>query len=84
MIANLDFPAGFVNPCGSIAVIMHEDNQVALNLATTQRITSSRTRHYHVRRWHFFWQSICDKMIDMMDVETKKWQADYCTKGLPA
>ena len=52
------------------------------HVPTTQKITS-RTRHYHVR-WHFFWQDVCDRMIDVIYVETKEQQADYIIKGIPA
>jgi len=35
-------------------------------------------------RWHFFWQDVCDRMIDVIYVETKEQQADYIIKGIPA
>jgi len=82
MIANLNVPDSFRAPTGSFAVTVFEDNQAALNLATSQRLTS-RTRHYHVR-WHFFWQAVRDGKLDVVYIATREQEADYLTKGLPA
>ena len=82
MIANLNVPDSFHTPTSSIDVTVFEDNQDALNLATTQQITS-RTHHYHVR-WHFFWQAVRDGKLDVVYIATREQEADYLTKGLPA
>ena len=82
MIANLNVPDSFRDHSSSFAVTVFEDNQAALNLATTQRLTS-RTRHYHVR-WHFFWQAVRDGKLDVVYIATREQEADYLTKGLPA
>ena len=62
--------------------IIFEDNSTALNLATSQKITS-RTKHWCIK-WHFFWSHLNDvtKNIECQKVDTKNQQADYLTKGL--
>ena len=58
----------------------HEDNTSALSLATEQRLTN-RTRHYHCR-WHFFWQSVQENVVEVVYCTTAEQDADYLTKPL--
>jgi hypothetical protein len=58
-----------------------EDNQGALSLATTRRITD-RTRHFAAES-HHFWETLEeDGDITIEGVDTKCQDADYLTKGL--
>jgi hypothetical protein len=56
-----------------------EDNNGALTLANSQRITS-RTKYYHVE-WHWFWSHV-GKDVVILAVDTKLQLSDYLTKGL--
>lgn len=58
-----------------------EDNNAALILATTQRLTA-RTKHYLIK-WHFFWSEVKNGNIVVERVDTRLQRADYMTKGLP-
>lgn len=58
-----------------------EDNNGALILANTQRITN-RTRHYHIS-WHFFWWAVTEGFVAVLRVDTNMNGSDYMTKGLP-
>ena len=57
-----------------------EDNNGALILATTHRLTS-RTRHINTK-CHWFWANFKDGEFSIERVDTKKQRADYLTKGL--
>ena len=59
-----------------------EDNNGALLLATTQRVTN-RTKYYCVK-WHWFWSHVNDKSkkITIHKVDTLEQRSDYLTKGL--
>ena len=65
----------------SIRANVHEDNNGALLLTTNQRITA-RTRHYNVN-WHFFWQYVKDKVVNIVKVASELQDADFLTKVLP-
>ena len=65
----------------SIRANVHEDNNGALLLATNQRITA-RTRHYNVN-WHFFWQYVKDKVVNIVKVASELQDANFLTKVLP-
>lgn len=57
-----------------------EDNNGALQLAVTQKLTS-RTKYFHVK-WHFFWDKVKQQIVRPMRVDTNEQKADYLTKGL--
>jgi hypothetical protein len=57
-----------------------EDNNGALLLATSQRITS-RTKYFLVK-WHFFWEHVKKGTVSILKIDTKEQRADYLTKGL--
>jgi hypothetical protein len=64
----------------SISCTVFEDNNGALALATSQRITA-RTKYFHVK-WHHFWNAVTTGDIAVVKVDTKDQLADYLTKGL--
>jgi hypothetical protein len=57
-----------------------EDNNGALLLATSQRITS-RTKYFLVK-WHFFWEHVKKGTVSILKIDTKEQRADYLTTGL--
>ena len=61
------------------ACIVFEDNNGALILASTQRVTSC-TKYFNVK-WHFFWQYVKDGTIAVEPITTTDQLADYLTKG---
>lgn len=69
--------------CDSRPVIrcrVFEDNNGAIALATTQRITD-RTKYFHVK-WHFFWDHVKNGDVTVEKIDTKEQIADFLTKGL--
>jgi hypothetical protein len=60
-----------------------EDNNGALSLATSPRITP-RTKHIAVKYHHFRDSVGKDKQIDIVKIDTSIQKADIFTKGLPA
>ena len=65
----------------TISTKVYEDNQVALYLATNQRLTN-RTKYFHVK-WHHFWWYVQTEQVSVEKVDTKLQAADYLTKHLP-
>jgi hypothetical protein len=70
----------------TISSEVFEDNQGALILATTQRITT-RTKYFLVK-FHHFWEYVKleetnKRHISCKKIETTKQRADFLTKGLP-
>ena len=66
----------------SVKCTVFDDNQGALNLATTPKITP-RTKHIGVK-YHFFRQNVVSGEISLEYVQSEKQQADILTKGLSA
>jgi hypothetical protein len=64
----------------TINATVFEDNNGALQLATSQRITS-RTKYFHVK-WHHFWSHVRAGTIVILKIESAAQEADYLTKGL--
>ena len=80
-----------VSPSRYAALHCHifQDNQAALQLAVTQRITN-RTKYFLVK-WHWFWEHVWHGPEDdgdpnyflvITDESTHMMHADYLTKGL--
>jgi hypothetical protein len=64
----------------TISSRVFEDNNGALTLANTQRLTS-RTKYFHVKM-HFFWSYVIENRVIVCRISTDLQQADYLTKGL--
>ncbi|MHA7927784.1 MAG: Ty1/Copia family ribonuclease HI, partial [Marinobacter sp.] len=64
----------------TISAKVFEDNNGALQLATTQRITD-RTKHF-LLKYHFFWHHVRQGVINIAKIESALNVADYLTKGL--
>ncbi len=68
-------------PSAAPYVIVHEDNQSAKHLATTESF-KPRTRHIAVK-YHHFRQYVDDKSIRIDYIPTAEQRADIFTKALP-
>jgi hypothetical protein len=58
-----------------------QDNQGALQLAMTHRLTA-RTR-YFAAKYHWFWQHYTDGEFEITGCSTNEMEADLLTKSLP-
>ena len=79
-MTKVEIPANLQSVDRVVHATTHEDNTSALSLATEQRLTN-RTRHYHCR-WHFFWQSVQENVVEVVYCTTAEQDADYLTKPL--
>ena len=57
-----------------------EDNNGALSLATTHKVTS-RTKHFNIK-YHFFWENVENGDIVIKRIDTQEQRADILTKRL--
>ena len=80
IIENVDVPNDFHDIASSVKATRFEDNNSALQLATTQRVTN-RTRYYAVK-WHWFWDAVRTGKVQIAPIATSEQAADYLTKGL--
>jgi len=80
IIRNVDIPSRFATFQATIRTTVHEDNNSALFLAKSQRVTS-RTRHYSVR-YHFFWEHVKSGEVHCVAIASVDQRADYLAKGL--
>lgn len=64
----------------TISSTAFEDNNSALQLATTHRLTN-RTRYYNTQA-HHFWQHV-PGTVTIKRIDTDKMDADYLTKPMP-
>ena len=77
----VDVPSSLLQSSDIIVhTTVHEDNNNALMLATSQRITS-RTKYY-ATKWHFFWEKVKRGIVKVVKVPSDEQCADYFTKGL--
>ena len=65
----------------TISSTAFEDNNSALQLATTHRLTT-RTRYYHTQA-HHFWSHVVAGTVAIKRIDTDKMDADYLTKPMP-
>ena len=75
LVEVLDMPDGINTTINST---VFEDNNGALILANTQRITN-RTRYFQVK-WHFFWEYVKNGLLKVCWISTDKQRADMMTK----
>jgi hypothetical protein len=80
IIEHVDVPSEFNSVDSTIRATVFEDNNSALLLATTHRVTN-RTRYYAVK-WHWFWEAHRLGKFKVEPVDTNEQDADYFTKGL--
>ena len=80
IIEHVDVPSEFNSVDSTIRAPVFEDNNSALLLATTHRVTN-RTRYYAVK-WHWFWEAHRLGKFKVEPVDTNEQDADYFTKGL--
>ena len=64
----------------NLITTIFEDNNGALSLATTHRVTS-RTKHFHIK-YHFFWDNVEKGDIVIERINSEEQHADILTKGL--
>ena len=80
IITHVDVPPEFHVVDSTIRATVFEDNNSALQLATTHRVTN-RTRYYAVK-WHWFWDAVRTGKVKVAAIDTAEQDADYLTKGL--
>ena len=80
IIDNVDVPTEFSSVKSTVKATVFEDNNSALQLATTQRVTN-RTRYYAVK-WHWFWDAVRNNKVKIEPIATNEQDTDYLTKGL--
>ena len=80
IIEHVDVPSEFYSVDSTIRATVFEDNNSALLLATTHRVTN-RTRYYAVK-WHWFWEAHRLGKFKVAPIDTTDQNADYFTKGL--
>ena len=64
----------------NLITTVFEDNNGAISLATTHRVTS-RTKHFNIK-YHFFWDSVEKGDIVIERINSQEQKADILTKGL--
>ena len=64
----------------NLITTVFEDNNGAISLATTHRVTS-RTKHFNIK-YHFFWESVEKGDIVIERINSQEQKADILTKGL--
>ena len=80
IIKHVNVPTAFRSIESTVRATVFEDNNSALRLATTHRVTN-RTRYYAVN-WHWFWDHARSGKFKIVAVGTSDQDADYLTKGL--
>ena len=80
IIEHVDVPSEFHSVDSTIRATVFEDNNSALQLASTHRVTN-RTRYYAVK-WHWFWDAHRLGKFKVAPVNTNEQDGDYLTKGL--
>ena len=80
IVEHVDVPPAFRSIESTIKATVFEDNNSALLLATTQRVTN-RTRYYAVK-WHWFWDAVRQGKVKVERIDSSNQKADYFTKGL--
>ena len=80
IVEHVDVPPDFRSIESTIKATVFEDNNSALQLATTQRVTN-RTRYYAVK-WHWFWDAVRQGKVKVERIDSSNQKADYFTKGL--
>jgi hypothetical protein len=80
ILAIVDVPSEFRSVASTVRATVFEDNNSALQLATTHRVTN-RTRYYAVK-WHWFWDAVRRGKFQIEPIDTSDQDADYFTKGL--
>ncbi|MCO5607645.1 hypothetical protein L7F22_061843 [Adiantum nelumboides] len=61
--------------------MLHCDSQSAIQMAHNP-VYHSKTKHVHVK-YHFIWEMVEDKKVQLVKVHTTDNFADLLTKGLP-
>ena len=80
IMEHVDVPSDLKGMKSTIRATVFEDNNSALALATTHRVTN-RTRYYAVK-WHWFWDAVRNNKVKIEPIATNEQDADYLTKGL--
>ena len=80
IITHVDVPPEFHSIDSTIRATVFEDNNSALQLATTHHVTN-RTRYY-ATKWHWLWDAVRTGKVKIGLIDTAEQDADYLTIGL--